>query len=224
MTIKPSDRRNAERRVDKTTMKARITAGALRRTVSLTAAKRYLERNGYSAECIEEMTQGRPERRTSRRRLHNVPARFQASRSSRGAMPSSDVFDPLTAKEIRLLFRLRWATDSGSTNIRVSDFPSRFAHFGLMESGPFGSRITERGRATLLQWTRAKALYAISQGVGVRVYDEPVQTWLEDNRFIITTAEGVSATGRGLEWIANHVKTLTELTDSSPMHNVRHPG
>lgn len=216
MTMNLRDRRTAERRVDKTTMKVRLTAGALRRTVGLNVAKRYLERNGYSDASIDELMQGKPERRTVRRRFDNQPARFQATTSLRNTAAASEVFEPLTGQEIHLLFRLRWATDSGSTEIRASDFPPRFAHFGLMESGSFGIRITERGRAALLHWTRAKALFAVSQGIGMHVYDEAVQTWPENNRFIAVTEDGVTATPRGLEWIASHMKTLTELACGTP--------
>lgn len=109
------------------------------------------------------------------------------------------------------MFRLRSVTDSGANAIRVSDYPARFAHFGLMELSIQGARITERGRTVLLHWTRVKALFAISIGHGMQAYDDPVQIWLENNRFIVLTSDGLVATPRGLEWLATHTKTLEEL-------------
>lgn len=211
MLLKISNRRRAERRVDKTVMKARLTAGALRRTVGQNEAKRYLERNGYSNEVICDILQNSTERRAARRRSDPRPARFQSARHS-GAVPiASDIFDPLTGEEIQLLFRLRSATDSGTNAIRVTDYPARFAHFGLMELNIHGARITERGRTVLLHWTRVKALLAISIGHGMQAYDDAVQIWLENNRFIVLTSDGLVATPRGLEWLATHTKTLEEL-------------
>lgn len=211
MPLKTSNRRRAERRVDKTAMKARLTAGALRRTVGQNEAKRYLERNGYSDKVISDILQNSTERRTARRRSDLRPARFQSARHSGTAPIPSGVFDPLTGKEIQFLFRLRSATDSGPGEIRVTDYPARFAHFGLMELNIHGARITERGRTVLLHWTRVKALLAISIGHGMQVYDGPFQIWPENNRFIVLTSDGLVATPRGLEWLATHTKTLEEL-------------
>lgn len=211
MSLKEINRRRVERRIDKTAMKARLTAGALKRTIGENAAKRYLERNGYDDHAIREMLQSPAERRNARRRSDPRPARFQTARHSGTSSAANDAFDPLTAQDIRLLFRLRWATDSGTADVRVSDYPARFAHFGLMELGKHGAHITERGRAALLQWSRAKALLAISQGQGLPVYDDSVQVWLENNRFIANADDSLIATSRGLEWLALHKKSLPEL-------------
>lgn len=211
MPLKISNRRRAERQVDKPAMKARLTAGALRRTVGQNEAKRYLERNGYSDEVISDILQNCKERRIARRRSDPRPARFQAAIHSGTVPTANDVFDPLTGKELQELIRLRLATDSGASEIRVTDYPARFSHFGLMELNSHGARITERGRTVLLHWTRAKTLLAISIRQEVQVYDGPVQIWLENNRFIVLTSEGLVATPRGLEWLATHTKTLAEL-------------
>lgn len=203
--------RRAERQVDKTVMKARLTAGALRRSIGPNEAKRYLERNGYSNEVICDILQNSTERRIARRRSAPRPARFQSARHSASVPDASDVFDPLTKKEIQLLFGLRLATDSSASEIRVTDYPAHFAHFGLMELNIHGTRITERGRTVLLHWTRVKALLAISIGHGMQVHDVRVQIWLENNRFIVLTSDGLVATPRGLRWIATHTETLGDL-------------
>lgn len=216
MSLKISNRRNVERRVDKITMNARLTAGALRRTAGQNEAKRYLERNEYSEEVIREILQSTTERRMARRRSDSRPARFQSAEHSGMVSTVNNVFEPLTGKEIQLLFRLRWVTDSGATNIRVTDYPARFAHFGLMELNANGVRITEWGRKELLHWTRARELLAISLGQGMEVYDEHVQIWLKDNRFILVTSDGVVATPRGREWLATHKKMLEGLACATP--------
>lgn len=133
------NRRDSERRADKITMKARIIVGTLKRTIGANAAKRYLEKNGYSAKLIHDMMLSSVERRSSSRRAENRPARVQA----KSANIQEGEVGQLKADDILFLYRLRLANDSDGIFIRVSDCPGQFARFGLMEPGPRGAQITD---------------------------------------------------------------------------------
>jgi hypothetical protein len=201
------NRRDTERRVDKITMKARIIVGTLKRTIGANAAKRYLEKNGYSAELIHDMMLSSVERRGSRRRADNRPARVHA----KPVNIREEEVGLLTADDILFLYRLRLANNSDGIFIRLSDCPGQFARFGLMEPGPRGARITERGHSTLLHWTRAKALLSVSRGQGLIACDESVYTWLKDNRFIETRNDEIVTTARGTGWLEVRLKILNRL-------------
>lgn len=207
----PENRRHSERRVDKITTKVRVMAGTLKRTISASVAKRYLEQNGYSVDAVDTMLLNSVERRLARRRADNRPARFQSKKEKIRSFPNDKSFSPLTADEIKLLYQIRSANDSKGVVIRIRDCPTKLARFGLMEQGTTGPRITQRGRAILLHWARAQALHLISCGQKVGAFEMSVQTWLENNHFIEIGDEGLVATPRGTGWLETRSKTLDDL-------------
>lgn len=212
MTTKSAEnRRTGERRVDKITMKARIMARTLKRTIGASAAQRYLEKSGYSGEVIHDMMSSGAERRGSRRRAENRPARFQYKQANIRINQEDGSFRPLNAEDIGLLYQLRLANDSESVFIRICDLPAKFVRFALIDQGPRGARITKRGLTILHHWTRAKALRAICSGEVVEPFEDGVKTWLKNNRFIDIVDEALVVTPRGVEWLETRLKTLTEL-------------
>ena len=159
MPAKPlPNRRTNERRVDNITMKARTMVGTLKRTIGTSAARRFLEKNGYGADLVHDMMTSSVERRCSRRRADGYTVRTKPQRANPQPMRKADISGPLGAEELKALYQLRSANDSENVFIRVCDCPPQFVRFGFMEPGPRGARITERGRATLLHWTRAKGI------------------------------------------------------------------
>lgn len=212
MTSKSTEnRRSIERRVDKMTMKTRMIVGTLKRTIGASAARRYLEKNGYSDEVIHDMMLSSIERRALHRRTDNRPSRFQ--QASIRIIREDESFSSLTAEEIKLLYGLCTANDSEGVFIRMCDLPAKFARFGLVVQGTRGARITLRGRTALRHWSRARTLYAISLGKGTGPYEDAAHTWLRNNRFIDILDTGLGATPRGLEWLEPRRKILNELEE-----------
>lgn len=203
-----TNRRNSERRVDKLTAKARMTVGTLKRTVGMSAAKRFLERNKYTDELVQDMLQNSVERRLIRRRGDIRAGRLYSKRENSDEV---DAFGSLTVDEIKLLYRLRAASDTQNVTFRFSDCPPQFSRFGFVQRGPRGAQITERGRSTLLHWTRAQALFAVLCGQGMHGFDESVQSWLLINRFVEIGHDGAVATARGEGWLEGRRKTLIAL-------------
>lgn len=205
------NRRTNERRVDKVTMKARRMVSTLKRTIGTNAARRFLEKNGYGLEFVQDMMTNSVERRCARRRADGDPVRTESQRVNPRPMRKGDISGPLGAAELKALYQLRSANDSENVFIRVCDCPPQFVRFGFMESGPQGARITERGRATLLHWTRARALLAVSRGQGLDGVENSIGTWLSSNRFIERLGTEVVITARGAEWLETRRRTLDEI-------------
>jgi hypothetical protein len=212
MPAKPlPNRRTNERRVDKITMKARTMVGTLKRTIGTSAARRFLEKNGHGADLVQDMMISSVERRCSSRRADGYTVRTKPQRANPQPMRKADISGPLGAEELQALYQLRSANDSENVFIRVCDCPPQFVRFGFMEPGPRGARITERGRATLLHWTRARALLAVSRGQGIAAFENSIETWLYLNRFIERSGTEVVITARGAEWLETCQRTLDEI-------------
>jgi hypothetical protein len=200
------DRRGGERRIDKLAGQIRLKFLSLKRTIGLAAARGYLARNGYSPESIESMALSKERRKQRRRFTNGMP------RAGRPAPVEQDasMATALVAEDIALLYKLRWETDAGVGGLRLCDCPPRFSQYGFVAEGPQGApRITERGRAWLLLWTRAKALIDISQACGVAHYSDDVQAWLEANRFVSASDQGLKITARGQAWLEINMPALT---------------
>lgn len=200
--------RKIDRRIDKFAAKVRVRVGTLKRTIGIDTARRYLQQNGYEQGTVESLLSDSKERRLSKRRLQ---VRIPFGRSSRNApaAPAKDrIADDLQPEDLKLLYRLRLSLDAGAGVVRLVDCPSLFAQFGLVEQCRSGVRITERGRATLLRWTRAKTLWDLSRGRDFSAYDEETENWLLTNHFVAVVDHKRIATRRGQEWLVPYVKTL----------------
>lgn len=206
-----NDMRKVDRRIDKSAAKIRVRVAALKRTIGIDTARRYLEQNGYEHETVESLLSDTRERRLSKRRLQ---VRTAFGRSSRNAAPvdaKDRIVDDLQPEDLKLLYRLRLSSDADAGSVRLVDCPPMFAQFGLIEQSHSGNRITERGRATLLRWTRAKTLWDLSRGRDFGAYDKETDDWLVTNHFVAVVDHKRIATPRGQEWLAPYLKTLNAM-------------
>jgi hypothetical protein len=207
------DRRTHVRRIDKITMKARAMVATLKRTIGPNAARRYLAQNDYDDQIAHDMMLCSMERRSSRRRVDDHVARLKSRNTAGSLKGKQEIFGSLTSDDIKALYLIDAANASDEVFIRISDCPPQFIRFGLIELGLHGARTTERGRATLLHWTRARILHATSRGQVMNNEADNVHTWLINNRFTEVTGAQLSITPRGTEWLKTRLDTVKDLTN-----------